>query len=127
RTIRRFRIKVPGADVVELGPGTGFFIDYWKKLGIHSLVGLDITSVVTERLAEKYPEYRFAEADVSEHWPVPDASADIVTAFDVLFHITDDARFNAAIHEARRVRRPAGGLPLSAPCLPRHPVRGLHH
>jgi SAM-dependent methyltransferase len=126
RTIRRFRIKVPGADVVELGPGTGFFIDYWKKLGIHSLVGLDITSVVTERLAEKYPEYRFAEADVSEHWPVPDASADIVTAFDVLFHITDDARFNAAIHEAGRVTRPGGLLLVSDLFLHGEMFRGFH-
>ena len=126
RTIRRFRIKVAGADLIELGPGTGYFIDHWKHLGIGSLVGLDITAVVTERLTEKYPEYRFFEADASERWPLPDASADIVTAFDILFHITDDERFAAAIREAGRVTRPGGLLLVSDLFLHGQPFRGFH-
>ncbi len=126
RTIRRYRIKVAGADIVELGPGTGFYIDYWKTLGVGSLLGLDITAVVTERLAAKYPEYQFAEADVTERWPAADASADLVTAFDVLFHITDDSRFEAAIREAGRVTRPGGLLLVSDWFLHGEPFRGFH-
>ena len=126
RTIRRYRIQVAGADLVELGPGTGYFIDEWQRRGIGSLVGLDITAVVTERLTEKYPAYRFFEADVSEPWPLPDASADIVTAFDVLFHITDDDRFAAALREAGRVIRPGGLLLVSDLFLHGQPFRGFH-
>lgn len=126
RTIRRFRIRLEGADLVELGPGTGFYLDYWRTRGIGSLLGLDIAAVAAERLASQYPEYRFAAADISEPWPAPDASADIVTAFDVLFHITDDDRFGAAVREAGRVVRPGGLLLVSDLFLHHAPFRAFH-
>ncbi len=113
-------------DVVELGPGTGFYIEFWKARRIRSLLGLDIAAVAAERLARQYPEFRFAEADVTEPWPAADASADIVTAFDVLFHITDDDRFAAAISEAGRVTRPGGTLLISDLFLHSQPFRTFH-
>lgn len=108
RAVSRYRLPVADADVVELGPGTGFYVERWKAMGVRSLVGLDITSVVPERLSVAFPEYRFEQADVSEPWPVATASADLVTAFDVLFHVVDDGRFAAAVAEAGRVLRPGG-------------------
>ncbi len=126
RTLGRFKIRPAGADVVELGPGTGFYIDEWKRLGIGSLLGLDIAAVAAERLSVQYPEYRFAQADVTEPWPCPDSSADIVTAFDVLFHITDDAGFGAAIREAGRVVRPGGVLLVSDLFIHGQAFRGFH-
>jgi len=126
RTTRRFRIRPKGADVVELGPGTGFYVDYWRTCQIGSLLGLDIAAVAAERLAAQFPEYRFIAADITEHWPAADASADIVTAFDVLFHITDDDRFEAALREAGRVLRPGGILLVSDLFLHRTPFRAFH-
>ena len=126
RAIRRHRLPVAGADVVELGPGSGFYVERWRDWGIASLVGLDITTVVPERLSVEYPEYRFERADISEPWPVADASADLVTAFDVLFHIVDDDRFAAAIAEAGRVLRPGGHLLVSDLFLHGQAFRGYH-
>ncbi len=126
RAIRRFRLPVAGSDVVEIGPGTGVYVERWKAGGVASLVGLDITAVVPERLGAAYPEYRFAQADASEPWPVDDASADLVTAFDVLFHIVDDARFAAAIRQAGRVVRPGGHLLVSDMFLHDAAFRGYH-
>ena len=126
RALARYRIAAAGADIVELGPGTGFYIDYWQTQGIGSLLGLDIAAVSAQRLAGQYPEYHFAQADISERWPAPDGSADIVTAFDVLFHITDDDRFVAAIREAGRVTRPGGILLISDLFLHRQPFRTFH-
>ena len=113
RVLKRAHIEASGAQVVELGPGTGFYVDLWRRWGAAGLIGLDITEVATERLAAAYPEFRFEVADVTERWPTPDASADVVTAFDVLFHIVDDDRFAAAIGEAGRVVRPGGHLLIS--------------
>ena len=106
RIVRSLGIEAGSADVVELGPGTGFYVGFWQRWGARTLWGLDITEVATERLAADYPDYRFDCVDISERWPLEDASADVVTAFDVLFHVVDDARYEAAIAEAARVARP---------------------
>ncbi|MEO5940996.1 MAG: class I SAM-dependent methyltransferase [Candidatus Limnocylindrales bacterium] len=113
RVIRRNHLHPAGKDIVELGPGTGFYVRLWRRAGVASLVGLDITEVACQRLSVLYPEFRFVQSDISETWPVADHSADIVTAFDVLFHIVDDDRFDAAIAEAARVLRPGGVLVVS--------------
>ena len=126
RAVRRYRLPIEGADVVELGPGTGFYVERWRRWKVASLVGLDITAVVPEHLSQTYPEYRFAQADVTEPWPVADASADLVTAFDVLFHIVDDGRFAAALSEAGRVLRPGGHLLVSDLFLHGEAFRGYH-
>jgi SAM-dependent methyltransferase len=131
RALRRFHLRPAGADVVEIGPGTGFYVERWARWGARSLVGLDITAVATERLAERFPAdrfpgFRFAQSDVTERWPLEDASADIVTAFDVLFHVTDDARWAAALGEAARVLRPGGVLLVSDLFLHGAAFRGFH-
>jgi SAM-dependent methyltransferase len=126
RALARFHVEPAGADLVELGPGTGFYIDYWRTRGLRSLLGLDIAAVAAERLAAQYPEYAFAQADISQPWPAPDASADIVTAFDVLFHITDDELFVRALAEAGRVTRPGGLLLISDLFLHGQPFRTFH-
>lgn len=131
RALRRFRIRPAGADVVEIGPGTGFYVEHWARWGVRSLVGLDITAVAAERLAERFPEagfhgFSFAQADATERWPVGDASADIVTAFDVLFHVTDDARFEVAVGEAARALRAGGILIVSDLFIHDATFRGFH-
>lgn len=126
RVLRRLDLDPRASRVVELGPGTGFYVDLWKRRGVRSLLGLDITTVVTERLTAAYPSFAFSQADITEAWPAGDASADVVTAFDVLFHIVDDDRFAAAIGEAGRVLRP-GGLLLVSDLFPRRAIRGHHH
>jgi SAM-dependent methyltransferase len=126
RAIRRHRLRVGGADIVELGPGSGFYVKGWKASGARSLVGLDIATVVAERLSVDYPEFRFERADITERWPVDEASADIVTAFDVLFHIVDDDRFAAALAEAGRALRPGGHMLISDLFLHGQTFRGYH-
>ncbi len=126
RAERRFGVDVRGVDVVELGPGTGFYVDLWRDWEAASVVGLDITAVATERLRARYPAYRFEQADVTLRWPIDDASADIVTAFDVLFHVVDDGGYEAAIAEAARVLRPGGHFLMTDTFPHRQTFRGVH-
>lgn len=56
------------------------------------------------------PNVGFAQADLSAPWPIPDASADLVTFNLVLEHIES---LEAAFAEATRALRPGGTLRVS--------------
>ena len=126
RVIRRHRIAIAGADIVELGPGTGFYVAEWERRGAASVLGLDITEVSCEALRRQFPRFRFEQADVAEPWPLEPASVDLVAAFDVLFHIVDDRRFEAAIGQVARALRPGGTFLVSDLFLHGAPVLGFH-
>lgn len=126
RALRRHRIGISGSDVIELGPGTGFYVREWLARGAASVTGLDITTTVVERLSASYPDCRFMTTDIGRPWPLEDASADLVTAFDVLFHVVDDDGFATAIDEMGRVLRP-GGHALFTDFFPPHEPFGTGH
>jgi SAM-dependent methyltransferase len=86
--------------VLDIGCGSGFYTGFWQARGVREYVGLDISSRVIGHLADAYSEYRFVCADVTEG--LPDTlrdrgSFDIVTVFDVLYHVVDNARVESAI------------------------------
>ena len=126
RALRRYSVEIEGAEIVELGPGTGFYVSEWQRRGARHVTGLDITAVARDRLRSRFPDYRFEQADVTEPWPVETDSADVVAAFDVLFHIVDDARLAAALAEGARTLRPDGVLLISDLFLHGPTVRGFH-
>ena len=96
-----------GRRVLDVGCGTGFWTDYYVSRGAH-YTGVDIAQVSVDRLAERYNEQRFARADVSEG--VPGGPYDLVNVFDVLYHITDDARWEAALRHLAAAVAPGGVL-----------------
>jgi SAM-dependent methyltransferase len=86
--------------VLDIGCGSGFYTGFWQARGVREYVGLDISSRAIERLADAYPEYRFMHADFTESLPdslTDGGSFDIVTIFDVLYHIVEDQRVETAI------------------------------
>lgn len=86
--------------ILDIGSGTGFYIECWKDIGVLSVDGIDITDVAVTRLQERYPDCTFARADIGEP-SIPESlkaeSYDAISAMDVLFHITDDIRFQNAL------------------------------
>jgi SAM-dependent methyltransferase len=86
------------ARVLDVGSGTGFYLDRWKELGVGQLRGSDFSEVAVRRLQRKYPEIEFSQLDIGDHLPENlRASQEAVSAFDMLFHIVDDARYRRAI------------------------------
>jgi len=96
-----------GRRVLDIGCGTGFWTEWYVSRGAH-YTGVDIAQVSVDRLAERYPEQRFVRADVSEG--VPGGPYDIVNVFDVLYHITDDARWESALRQLAGAVAPGGLL-----------------
>ncbi len=96
-----------GRSVLDVGCGTGFFTDYYLARGAR-VTGLDIAPVSIERLRERHPEARFELGDVSEA-AIPERY-DLVNAFDVLYHVTDDLRWEAAVRHLAEAVAPGGAL-----------------
>jgi SAM-dependent methyltransferase len=114
RALKKVGYTLQGADVLEAGCGTGFYAEYCLRQQVSAYVGLDITSVSVETLRERYPDFRFIQADISANEiPETGANFDIVLAADVLFHIIDDAAFERAIRNLCSVLRPGGLLVIS--------------
>jgi 2-polyprenyl-3-methyl-5-hydroxy-6-metoxy-1,4-benzoquinol methylase len=107
RALARAGVSVSGARVLDVGCGTGFWTEYYSARGAR-YTGVDIAQVSIDRLTARYPAQRFACADVSED--VPHGPYDIVNVFDVLYHITDDARWEAALRRLAAVLAPGGRL-----------------
>jgi SAM-dependent methyltransferase len=127
RAVRRAGIEVTGASVLDVGTGTGFYVREWQRLGAAEVTGIDVSAAAVSRLRGEIREARFLEADVAD--PIPDLLADgfdIVSAFDVLFHIVDDERFGRAIENLGRLTRPGGHLLLSENFLRGSTLRHRH-
>jgi SAM-dependent methyltransferase len=97
--------------VLDVGSGTGFYVDRWRRLGA-AVTGLDLTDVAVQRLAAAFPESRFLRADIGEplqgELEALTGTMDVVSAFDVLFHLVDDTAYEQALSNVRRLLRPGG-------------------
>jgi SAM-dependent methyltransferase len=97
--------------VLDVGVGTGFYVDQWRALGVGQIVGLDITETAVAHLRSAYPEMEFLVADVGgESVPLAAGSFDVVSAFDVLFHIVDDERYSRAMRNIFGLLKPGGSF-----------------
>lgn len=117
-----------GSAVLDVGAGTGFYVDRWRRLGAR-VTGLDLTDVAVEELRRCFPDSGFVRADIGA--PVDDpalapGSFSAVSAFDVLFHIVDDAAYRMAFHNIARLLAPGGWFLWSDNFL-RHPAERVAH
>lgn len=116
-------------SVLDIGSGTGFYIDCWQALGARQITGVDITRVAVEQLAARYPAYTFHELNIA----APDAPAqigaqfDAVSMIDVIYHIVDDAEFRRALANVQALLRPGGAFIFCDFLLHAPPLREQAH
>lgn len=95
--------------VLDIGCGSGFYTGYWAARGVRDYLGVDISSATIEHLSAAYPDYEFLQADITQSGiPALDrlATFDVVTVFDVFYHIVDDERFSNAVRHIGRLTAP---------------------
>jgi 2-polyprenyl-3-methyl-5-hydroxy-6-metoxy-1,4-benzoquinol methylase len=109
RKLKSLPIDFTKVSVLDIGSGVGFFIDIWKELGAR-VIGTDLTDVAVKNLKLKYPTDEFYTFDIGDdlNESLENRKFDIVSAFDVLFHIVDDNRYEKSIKNIHSVLRPHG-------------------
>ena len=115
-------LNVPYSEVrvLDVGSGTGFWLDVWRSLGVGNLTGSDLTTIAVERLRAHFPSYPILKLDIAAS-DTPDLASgafDVISAFDVLFHIVSDEAFASALANVNAMLKP-GGLFLFSENLPR--------
>ena len=107
RVAHRLGVDWTGARVLDVGSGTGFYVEQWHRLGVPRVVGVDITSKAVAELQTRFPGDEFLEADVgavdglrltAHGSPLTSHVSRLtaVSAMDVLFHIVDDDSYRRA-------------------------------
>jgi 2-polyprenyl-3-methyl-5-hydroxy-6-metoxy-1,4-benzoquinol methylase len=115
--VRAARTALPeprAARVLDVGSGTGFYVDLWHALGIGQVTGSDITKVAVDRLRTRRPGNRFVQLNLAAGLGDLEAEEfDAISAMDVLFHIVDDGGYEQALANLSNLLRPQGVLLMS--------------
>lgn len=90
-------VSVRGRTVLDVGSGTGFWVDLWRREGAAQVSGSDLVPAAVDRLRSRFPGSDFEQADVSERAPFPGRRFGVVTIMSVLHHIVGEDRFEHAL------------------------------
>ena len=115
RALKDLNIPIEGSRLLELGFGTGFYLDLWRERAVKQVIGFDITEIAVNAARERFGSgataaWRFNKADIGAPLDLGDATGkcDIATAFDVLFHLVEDKNWNGALDNITRALKPGG-------------------
>lgn len=102
RIRRKYNLTFSNKSVLDIGTGTGFWIDYYLRRGADKIVGVDISNVAISKLRQKYsdqPQVKLVKCNfASEHNARAWGSFDIVNIIDVAYLVIDDQKFGAFIN-----------------------------
>jgi len=128
RLIRSRGLDLSDATVLDIGSGTGFYVAEWRDLGAKRVVATDLTDAAVAGLRARFADVECRRLDVAaELGDWPGQRFDVVSAFDVLFHVVDDDLYRAAIANLGRLVGDGGYLVVTENLV--HGVRqsGRHH
>jgi SAM-dependent methyltransferase len=112
--IKSMHLDFSDNHILDIGCGTGFYVGLWKnQIGVGHITGIDITNVAIENLKGKFPDAEFYRADISSDTDIgfligTSKEFDVVSAFDVLFHIVDDNKYEKAIKNIHSMLKTKG-------------------
>jgi len=112
RIVSKLKLEYRDLSVADIGPGTGFYINLWCEKGIRKISGYDITHFSVEKLKKLYTgsNFYFEQMDISEIGSVLKDKPDIISAFDVLYHIVDNERYIRAFSNLNKSLKTGGYL-----------------
>lgn len=102
--------EVRGRTVLDVGSGTGFWVDLWLREGAAEVAGSDLVPAAVNRLRQRFPDSEFEPADITARAPFPGRTFDVVTIMSVLHHVVDEDRFRDALVNLSTQLAPDGRL-----------------
>lgn len=113
-------VDVAGGQVLDIGSGTGIWIDYWQRRGAARLTGVDLAEQSVQHLRVACPGVDFARVDIGDADAELPEGNDVVSAMSILLHIVDADRFRRAIANLAGALRPGGVLVAIEPVVVHH-------
>jgi 2-polyprenyl-3-methyl-5-hydroxy-6-metoxy-1,4-benzoquinol methylase len=108
--VEQHDIDIAGQTVLDVGSGSGVYVDYLLRKGPRSLTGVDIAEVSVAHLKQTYPASNFHTLDIANPtWPF-EGKFDVITAISVLYHIVEDDSFQMALANLCQRVMPGGYL-----------------
>jgi ubiquinone/menaquinone biosynthesis C-methylase UbiE len=104
RRVAFSRALVPGGKLLDVGCGTGRFLEAMPTAG-YELTGIDISAGMLEEARERGLD---VVEGSSGDMPFEDDTFDLVVTFAVLHHLIDPELVRATLREIVRVTRPGG-------------------
>src|SRR6266487_246232 len=128
RHITPLPIKFEESTVLDIGSGTGFWLNVWRSLGVRDLVGSDMTSIAVENLRKGYPSLKIFKLDISDREAVGNMEGrfHLISAFDVLYHVMEEDRFQNAISNVSTLLSPGGYFLFTDSFLRSSPTGSAH-
>jgi len=114
-------------NILDIGSGTGYYIEYYQKMGVSSLVGTDITDISILNLHNKFKNYSFICHDITQNFPewIKKNKLDIISVFDVLYYIIDDHLFEKSITNIAEISNPQTLIIITDKFTEQLPNKGL--
>lgn len=114
RTVAPLAPHAARLRVLDVGSGTGFWVERWHELGVPRVTGADLTDTAVQQLRGRFPQDTFERFDVgSEDVPFAPGSFDAISVVDVLYHLVDDDRYERAFRNLFALLAPGGVLVFS--------------
>lgn len=116
-------------NVLDIGSGTGFYVNLWDKLQAKRIIGIDITETAVSNLSNQFQDHKFFKIDISK--PIPatlknKSPFDTISAMDVLFHLVSDKKYEKSLHNIYDLLKPGGYFVWSDNFLHSEEVRSDH-
>ncbi len=113
RKLAHLPLNFADARVLDIGSGTGFYVEQWRQQGVRAVTGSDWTDVSVRNLRETYRQessVQIIALDITAALPdtLDGAGFDIISMFDVIFHIVDDSAYEQAVQNIYRLLAPGG-------------------
>ncbi|MGH2498164.1 MAG: class I SAM-dependent methyltransferase [Ktedonobacteraceae bacterium] len=110
-------IDLAGRCVLDVGSGTGIWLNFWHQRGVHHVTALDFAQPSVDMLKTRFPDDLIVQADVSvTPLPLPSTACfDIISAFEIFLHVLDRAALERAISNMAKHCKPGGWLIISDP------------
>ena len=92
---RKENVDFQSVNVLEIGPGTGFYAQILHDLGVKSYIGIDITDILFPELRKNFSQFRFTKKDITTE--KIKGKFDLIIMINVIEHIVKESKLSLAM------------------------------